>query len=78
MRFSLIKRSDRKPHPASIGYKSLSICIALGKTPKGVPALVTVTCRDIQVYDFEYVAVIEAGSVASIGVGLVWREFFLL
>ena len=71
MSFSLIKRSDRKPHPASIGDESLSICIALGKTFKEVPALLTVTCRDIQVYDFEYIAVSEFVSTASVGVGIV-------
>ena len=47
----LINRSVRKPHPASIGDEYLYIRIPLAKRFKGVPAFMTVSCRDIQVKD---------------------------
>ena len=49
MSVSIIKISDNKPHPPFIGGESLSIRILLAKTFKGIPALMTVTCKDTQV-----------------------------
>ena len=48
---SLIKISDSKPHPASIGDEYLYIRIPIAKRFKGVPAFMTVSCRDIPVKD---------------------------
>ena len=70
---SLIKISDSKPHPASIGDESLYIWIPLAKKFKGIPALMTVTCRDIQEYDLEYAAAIKFRSIALMGFGLICR-----
>ena len=68
---SHINIGDRKPRPAPIGDEYLSVCIPIAKTSNGVPTLMTVNCRDIQVYDFEYIAVSEFVSTASVGVGIV-------
>ena len=46
---SLINSSDTKPRPTSVGDEPLSIRIPLVKKFKGVPELMTVTRRDIQV-----------------------------
>ena len=71
---SLKNISDSKPHPAPICDESLYIQIPLAKRFKFVPALMTVTCRDIQEQDIEYVAVIKVGRIALVGFGIVCRD----
>ena len=49
--YGLINIIGIKPHPVSIGDEYLYIRIPLSKRFKGVPAFMTVSCRDIPVKD---------------------------
>ena len=75
---SLINIIDSKLFPSSIGDELLSIRFPFAKTSKGVPELMTITCRYIQVQYFEDVAVSEVRSISRVGVGLVWRDLVRL
>ena len=57
MRCSLIKISDFKPCPASIHDKYLPIRIYLEKPFEIVPALVTVSCRNVEIKYLEDISI---------------------
>ena len=53
MSCSLIKIGDCKPCPASIYEEFLPISISLAKSFEGVPALVTTSCRNVEIDNLE-------------------------
>ena len=62
-----------KPLPLSISNEALALRAPFVVFLEGVPTLVAVTCRDVEIHNLENIAIHQIGGVAVIRVGLVWR-----